>query len=436
MIARRDFCALLGLSALGLGGCGGEGVGAAAPNPQMRVINLIPNSQTIIVQLDSDAPIVSGLAYQSLTGYINITQGQHEIKVSADGGATNIIDTNFTIASGAQYTFIAYGPVEAVHSQILLDTTLLLPDGGTFDVRVANVATGSAGVDVYLTPPGVDLTQTAPVVFGVTLGSTSGFVAVPTPTDTYELRITLTGTKEVIYDALGVPFTDTQLAEIIVYGTGSAKLVDAAVLNIDTDGTGQVFPSLLAEFKLLNATNIALLNVFVDDVPTLTNVPVAGVSSYERVPSGQRKISVQSSATPGADLLTIFTSLASASDSSIVVSGAAGSLQGLVLTDNNLPAALGRSRLRFINASVDLAAMDVYVNFVKQFSAVVSNSASPYTELTADPTVGTTYQFDFNLAGTANRVLQLPVTITSGKTYSVYVVGPAAALQGVAVADD
>jgi hypothetical protein len=73
---------------------------------------------------------------------------------------------------------------------------------------------------------------------------------------------------------------------------------------------------------------------------------------------------------------------------------------------------------------------------VKQFSGVVSNSASPYTELTADPTVGTAYEFDFNLAGTTNRVLQFPVTITSGKTYSVYVVGPAAALQGVLVADD
>lgn len=436
MIARRDFCALLGLSALGLAGCGGEGVGAAATATQLRVINLIPNAQSIIVQLDADPPIVSGLAYQSLTGYINITQGLHEIKVSVDGGATNIIDTTFTFLSGTQFTFIAYGPVEAVHSSILLDTVILFPDGGTFAVRVNNVATGSLGLDVYLTPPGVDLTETAPVIAHVVVGSLSAFVAVPTPTDTYELRITPTGTKEVIYDAVGVPFGDKSLAQIIVFGTGSAKLVDAAVLNIDTAGTGQVFQNLLSQFKLLNASSIPLVNVLVDGVLTLANVPFAGVSSYQKVAAGQHNISVQSSATPGADLLTIFANLPSASDTSIVVSGSPGALQGLVLSDNNLPAAVGRSRVRFVNASPDLVAMDVYVNFVKQFAGIASNSASPYTELTADTTVGTTYEFDFNLAGTTNRVLQLPVTITSGKTYSVYVVGAAAALQGVVVADD
>jgi hypothetical protein len=438
MIARRAFCALLCLSALALAGCdSGNGVGAAAGPTQLRVINLIPDAPSIIVMLDSDPPLVAGLAYQGLTTYININQGLHELKVSVDGGATNIIDTTFVFLNGVAYTFIVYGPVDSVHSAILLDTTTLFPDGGTFDVRATNLAIGSTGVDVYLTTPGVDLAQTAPVVAGVTLGSTSAFFPVTTPTDTYELRITAVNTKDVIYDALGVPFTDKQLAEIIVYGTGSSQLVDAAVLNIDTTGTGQVFPSLLAEFKFLNATSLSsAVNVFVDGVLTLANVPFAGASSYQKTSAGPHNIAVQSTATPGADLITILTNLPSASDSSIVVSGAAGSLQGLVLSDNNLPAALGRARLRFINASPELAAMDVYVNFVKQFSGVVSNSSSAYTELAADDTVGTSYQFDFNLAGTTNRVLQLPATIVAGKTYSVYVVGQAAALQGVLVADD
>jgi len=438
MIARRAFCALLCLIALALAGCdSGNGVGAAAGPTQMRVVNLIPNAPTIIVTLDS-TQLVSGLAFQGLTNYLGIgDSGTREIKVSVDGGATNIIDTAFTFAPGVDYTFIAYGPVEAVHSAVLLDTTILFPDGGTFDIRATNVATGSTGVDVYLTPPGVDLAQTAPVISGVTFGSTSGFVVATTPTDSYELRITAANTKDVIYDALGVPFTDKQLAQVILYSTGSSQLVDAAVLNIDTQGTGQVFPSLLSEFKLLNATSLSSpINVFVDGVLTLANVPSAGVSSYQKVSAGSHKITVQATATPGADLISIFANLASASDSSIVVSGAAGSLQGLVLSDNNLPAALGRARLRFINASPAIPAMDVYVNFVKQFSAVVSNSSSPYTELSADATVGTTYQFDFNLAGTTNRVLQVPGTIVAGKTYSVYVVGSAGALQGVVVADD
>jgi hypothetical protein len=131
------------------------------------------------------------------------------------------------------------------------------------------------------------------------------------------------------------------------------------------------------------------------------------------------------------------TNLASASDSSIVVSGGAGSLQGLVLSDNNLPAGFLRARVRFINASPDLAAMDVYVNFAKTFAGVASNSSSPYTELVADALGSTVYEFDFNLAGTTTNLLKIPsVAPITGKTYSVYVVGPAAALQGVVSADD
>src|SRR5215468_2933337 len=155
MIARRAFCALLCLGALALAGCGGEGVGAAAGPTQMRVINLIPNAPSITVTPDSDPPLVSGLAFQDLTGYLNVNSGLREIKVSVDGGATNIIDTTTTLSNGLAFTFIVYGPVESVHSAILLDTTVLFPDGGTFDVRVTNVAIGSIGVDVYLTAPGV-----------------------------------------------------------------------------------------------------------------------------------------------------------------------------------------------------------------------------------------------------------------------------------------
>jgi hypothetical protein len=210
------------------------------------------------------------------------------------------------------------------------------------------------------------------------------------------------------------------------------------LLNNDNTGTGQVYNSLISEFKFVNASFVGSpLNVFVDGVLTLANVPYAGVSSYQVTGAGTRNVTVQATATPGANLLTIVANFEPASDSSIVASGPPGDLRGLVLSDDNSPPAAGRARIRFVNASPELTAMDVYVNFVKQFGAVASNTASPYTELVADATGLTAYEFDFNVAGTTTPVLQLPgVTITSGKTYSVYVVGPLGALQGVVVADD
>jgi len=438
MNVRRAFCALLlCMSTILLGSCNtGEGVGAAAGSTRLRVINLIPDAATMSLTLGSGAPLVSGLPYQGLTEYLDVASGTLEFKVSVDGGATTLIDVNNTLAPGVDFTYIVYGPVEAVHSSVVLDTSSLFPDGGTFDLRIINVATNVTEVDIYLTAPGVDLSATAPTVRDAVFGTGTAFTVVNT--STYELRITRTGTKDVIFDAPIVNFPDKGIAEMIVYGTFSAQLVDAAVLNIDKQGTGQVYQNNLSEFKFVNASSVgAPLNVFVDGILTLANVPYAGVSSYKTTTAGTHSVSVQSSATPGAILLSLVTNFASASDTSIVVSGAAGSLQGLVLADNNMPAGFNRARLRFVNASPDLAAMDVYVSFAKLFSGVTSISSTPYTELVADALGNTSYEFDFNLAGTTNRVLQIPSsTIISGKTYSVYVVGPASSLQGVVVADD
>ena len=437
IIPRRLLTVLVCLLGLALTSCNtGNGVGATPNLTRVRVVNLVPNAAAIDVRLDSTA-VVTGLQFEQTTQYVTVDAGTREFKVSADGGATNIINVSFNLAVAVDYTFVVYGPVEAINQKILIDTTSLIPNGGTFDIRVINVATGISSVDLYLTLPGTDLSVTAPSVSGVAFGATSLYGVVPTPTGDYQLRVTVGGSKEVIYDANVGAFADKSLAEAIIFGKGSAKLVNTALLNIDSIGTGQVIDSTLAEFKVLNGSSLgAPLNVFVDGALALANVPFGGVSGYEKVATGSRTITVESTATPGATLLTVVTDLAPATDTSIAVSGPAGALRSLVLSDNNLPSAINRARVRFVNASPDLAAIDVYVNFVRQFSGVASNTASTYSELVAEST-GTTYEFDFNLAGTVTPVLMLPgVTLTSGKTYTIYVVGAGAAPQGVVSNDN
>ena len=434
-IIPRLLTLLVCLLGLALTSCNsGNGVGATPNLTRIRVINLIPNAAAINVELDS-TPVVTGLQFEQLTQYMTVDKGAREFKVSADGGTTNIIDVSYSLASAVDYTFVVYGPVEAVNQQVLIDTTTLLPNSDTFDIRVVNVATGISSVDLYLTPPGTDLSVTAPSVSGVGFGATSNYRAVPT--GDYELRVTIGGSKEVIYDASAGAFADKSIVEAIIFGKGSAKLVNTALLNIDSTGTGQVIDNTLAEFKVLNGSAVgAPLNIFVDGVIVLANVPFGGVSNYQKVTTGSRTITVQSTNTPGATLLTVVADLAPATDTSIAVSGPAGALRSLVLSDNNLPSAVNRARVRFVNASPDLASIDVYVNFVKRFSGVASNTASPYSELIADAT-GTTYEFDFNLAGTVTPVLMLPgVTLTSGKTYTIYVVGAGAAPLGVVSNDN
>ena len=437
MIFRRVLSVLLCLCTVALVACdSGNGVGALPILTRVRVINLIPNAPGLTLTLDTDAPLVTNLGFEQITQYLEVQPGTREFKVSIDGGATTLLDSKQTLAVGLDFTFIVYGPAEAANSLLEFDSKLPTPNGGTFSFRLIDLAASVGPIDVYITPLGADLSATAPVIANATSGSTSAFVSA-TAGD-FQVRVTPHGTKEVIYDSgTTVNFGDKAIVQAVAYGKGSGKLVNVAILNNDDQGSSQVIENRLAEFKLVNASSVSSpLNVFVDGVLTLANVPFAGVSNYQRVDAGTRAISIQASATPGANLLTLSPNLAPATDTSIVVSGSAGALRALVLTDNNLPAAAGHARVRFVNASPDLASMDVYVNFVRVFSAVASNTASPYAELSAE-TTGTSYEFDFNVAGTTTPVLMMPnSTIVAGKTYTVYVVGPAASLLGVLVGDN
>src|SRR5438876_412832 len=98
MNLRRAVYVLLCLGAAILEGCNsGNGVGAIPILTRVRVVNLIPNAPGIVLTLDSDAPLVSGLGFEQLTQYLEINPGTREFKVSADGGATTLIDMKLPI---------------------------------------------------------------------------------------------------------------------------------------------------------------------------------------------------------------------------------------------------------------------------------------------------------------------------------------------------
>ena len=445
MNIRRALYVLLCLGAAVLVGCNsGNGVGALPINTTVRVVNLVPNSPPITFSVDGTV-LVSGLAFEQQTLYLDTTEGQHEFKVT-DGGNSTLVDETVILANGQANTFIVYGPQDAASGQLLVDTPIAIaqdgtvvtiPESGTFAIRLSNLAEGVGNVDLYLTAPGADLALTAPTIINVSFGITT--IYVPLTSASYEIRLATNGTKNVIFDSgTVVPFASQAIVEMVTYSKGSSKLVGLDVLTVNTtQGAGQIFQNTLARFKLVNASAVGLpLNLFVDGALTLTNVPFAGVSNYVDTLAQTQTLSIESAATPGASLLTFTATFSPSTDSSIVISGPAGALQSLVLTDNNLPSPTGRARVRFVNASLELASLDVYVNFVPTFFNVLSNSASGYTELVANVT-GSPFNIAFNIAGTPTPVLVLPnVTFVAGTTYTVYVVGSASAPQGVVVDDN
>jgi hypothetical protein len=248
------------------------------------------------------------------------------------------------------------------------------------------------------------------------------------------LRLTRTGTKEVIFDAPAPSFADGSGQTVVAYSRGSARLVNVALLT--SDGAATYLDNRLAQLKTVNASSVASpLNVLVDGTLTVANIPYAGISNYQQVNAGNRIVTVEAASTPGATLLALSPTLAAATDTSVALYGSAGALGALVMTDANVSTVSGPAQVRFVNVSPALPSIDVYANQMLTTMGVAQNAASAYVRLDA-AAAGTTYVFDFDLAGTTSTVLTLPsVSLTAGGVYTIYVIGPATSLQGVVVQD-
>jgi hypothetical protein len=431
----RILLAAIAFATLGLSGCN-SGNGVTDPASQfssLRVANFIPDaSGPINITVNSNA-FTSGLGFQSSTTYQQISSGATTVQATIAGTANPILGTTTSLLGITDYTYAMFGTSEAPLS-VLLNDTVIDPGANNFNLRVTNAATGSIAVDVYVTPPGADLNVASPNFINVAVTTSSTFGTITS--GNVEIRVTPTGNKTVIFDTNPISIAERTSANLIIYTRASSALVNAALLNIDTNGTNIALTNLLSEFKIINGSLVpSPLNVSVNGSLLLSNVPFAGASSYLITSAGSPTLSVEATATPGASLLSFTPLLAPGADQSIVLTGTAGALRPLELSDNNLPPALSRARVRFVNVSVDVSSMDVFVNFSRQIAGLAQNAAIT-TEFDADAIAGTAYEFDFNIAGTNQTLLKLPnVLLTGGKTYSVYVVGTGATLKGVVTED-
>ncbi|HEX4522191.1 MAG TPA: DUF4397 domain-containing protein [Casimicrobiaceae bacterium] len=422
---------------LALGSCNtGKGVSNGSTHGTLRVINVIPNAGGPLNITFDLKPFVDGLPFEGMTQYQTIDAGLRELQVSVAGSSTNVIDIIPTFLPDTAYTFVAFGALANASGLILNDTLIVDPGAGMFALRVMNGANNNGGVDVYVTPPGEDLNSISPSIAGVTYGTTSGFVNLPI--GDLEVRVTAANSKQVIYDAPPQTFTERAHVEAIVYSRGSSTLVNVAFLNIDDTGTGSIANSTLARFKVVNGASVGSpLNVFVDQNLALSNIPYAAASSYQTISAGPRVVTVEATATPGAALLTLNPTFPPASDTAIAITGTAGALTATLYSEPNFPPALGRARVRFVNSTMDVPALDVFINFSRQISGLAMNTVSDGVELDADPTAGTAYEFDFNISGSSQSSLQLPgVVLLGGQLYTIYVVGPGTSLAGVVVQDN
>jgi Domain of unknown function (DUF4397) len=413
------------LSTLLLNGCGKS----SNDNANVRALNLISGANDVKI-VAGGTTILTGGSFESLSGFSGVGSGNQDFKVTLASSAGALVDVIYTLSSSIYFSFVTVGAPGSA-SAVLLADSYSSPGSNNVAFRVLNMSAVNPSVDAYLTAPDADLAAATPVVIAAVYGTPTPFVN--TPAGNLELRMTTTGTKDVIYDASVALPTGTGQT-VVAYGRGSSTLVNTVLLASNTNGA--IVNNQLAQMKVANGTAVtAPLNVLVDGTAAVSNLAFAAVAPYQTLPAGTRQISVESSATPGATLLSISPNFVPATDTSIALSGAAGSLGALVLTDSNPVVAPGRAQVRIVNVSPDFAAVDVYANFGKLVSGLAANAASSYSLVDA-ASLGTPYRIDFNTAGTTNVALSVPgLVLASGHVYTMYLLGSGQTLAGVLTQD-
>ena len=394
----------------------------------VRFVNVMTDAGALDA-VEGGATQWAAVAPETGTGYKEFPPSNVNFSVNVPGSTSSVVNASYTLFGEQPYTLIAYGSLRSPALVMMPDDTVA-PGSGNFRLRIANAAAGIGFIDAYLTQPTDVLDNLSPNFTVIDTGAVT--ISNRFASGQYRLRLTLSGSKTVIYDSGTVIFADGRDTAAIMYNKGSGLLVN--VVLADFGGTSAVGPanSTLARVKSIHAApQTAAVDMLVDSVGIVTGEVFPSPSSYLAIAPGSRAITFEATATPGAAIAFVPAVIGPASDSSVLLTGLPGALHALVLADDNVPSTDQRPRVRFVNASPDAPPLDVLNGTTKQVSALASATASGYVAFDSG-----TYTFTVNNAATAATLLTITsVGLSSNQTVTIYLVGTAAQLAPMVVVD-
>jgi hypothetical protein len=126
----------------------------------------------------------------------------------------------------------------------------------------------------------------------------------------------------------------------------------------DDDNTG---PDGEARVRVVHASPDAPdVDVLVDDVEVLSDVPYLAASDYLETPPGERNLKVNAAGT-STTVIDADVNLADGADYTVIASGLVASIAPIVLEDDNTAPAAGNVKVRAIHGAPSAPAVDIYV---------------------------------------------------------------------------
>jgi hypothetical protein len=429
MISRRRLLLSAAAAPLVLAGC------------KVRTINYFPVTPATVrfvnvmypaVGLDGvheETVVWTDLGFEGAADYVEFDNNQTTFGVRVTGTETNLGTAEDTLTGQQPYSLIAWGRLGA-------PGLLLAPDarsGGTGNalVRVINVGLGAPAIDVYVTAFDQNLDDVGPNFGGVGSGQTT--IGLRLSPGTYRIRGAISGSKVVIYDSGTIELVENTSTNLLYYTLRSANLLQCMLLPVSGSGAGAVIAkNVVSAVKVVNAAlNAGTIDGFLDGAQFVDDVAYAVATDYQLQTSGAHTLTFEATSTAGAAIASLQQTLESASDISVLVVGFPGAVQAIAFADDNISPLAGQCRMRFVNASSDNAAYDVYVGDTKVVSALAARTASDYATLVPE-----TYTFTFRDPASGATVLTVAdQQIGEGRIATLYLAGAVGQLSSIVSTD-
>jgi hypothetical protein len=225
---KRTFVLFLLAAAALSAACSDDGNTTPEGQGRLRIVHVSPDAPNLDVVLDGDT-VASDVAYLGSSDYVELSAGGHVMQIFETNTSTTLIDQDVTVADGVDYTVIVEDTLNDIKALVLTDNNNT-PPAGTIRVRAVHGAPAAGAVDIYVTDPGTDLTLTGPVASNVAFGEALPYV--DAIAGTYQVRVTPTGSKEVIIDSGPLTLENGQIrTAIAVDATGGGGPFNFLVLN-------------------------------------------------------------------------------------------------------------------------------------------------------------------------------------------------------------
>jgi hypothetical protein len=203
--------------ALSLSAC--ENVASYTQPSLVRVIDASYIAPAVNVSVEGTL-LAANIGQGTITAYGTLAASSSAvIAVTAATGGAALVSTNGTLLAGHQHSVFLTdnGAAPTSYEVTVLEDQQVAAASGHSAFRFLNQAPKTGAVDVYMIPSGTTLANTIPIVTGLPVGSTAGYVSFSSQTVT--MVITPTGAITPKYTSTSLALTGGEVRTVLIVDT-------------------------------------------------------------------------------------------------------------------------------------------------------------------------------------------------------------------------